>query len=73
MCRCTRRPVGAEPASAICFQSWAATREAPWDQRTCEIEPNANFVFSHTRNDALIACDHHVENANSYNEEDFPF
>ena len=32
--------------------------EAPWDQRTCEIEPNANFVFSHTRNDALIACDH---------------
>ena len=47
--------------------------EAPWDQRTCEIEPNANFVFSHTRNDALIACDHHVENANSYNEEDFPF
>ena len=34
---------------------------------------NANFVFSHTRNDALIACDHHVENANSYNEEDFPF
>ena len=30
-------------------------------------------MFSHTRNDALIACDHHVENANSYNEEDFPF
>ena len=23
--RCTRRPVGAEPASAICFRSWAAT------------------------------------------------
>ena len=51
-------------------------RRLPWHQagrRTCEIEPNANFVFSHTRNDALIACDHHVENANSYNEEDFPF
>lgn len=47
--------------------------EAPWDQRTCEIEPNNNFVFSHTRNDALIACDHHVEEVNSYSEDDFPF
>lgn len=47
--------------------------EAPWDQRTCEIEPNTNFVFSHTRNDSLIACDHHIEDVNTYNEEEFPF
>lgn len=47
--------------------------EAPWDQRTCELEPNTNFVFSHTRNDSMIACDHHVEDANTYREEDFPF
>lgn len=47
--------------------------EAPWDQRTCEIEPNNNFVFSHTRNDELIACDHNVENVNSYDETKFPF
>lgn len=47
--------------------------EAPWDQRTCEIEPNNNFVFSYTRNDELIACDHHVGNVNTYNEADFPY
>lgn len=47
--------------------------EAPWDQRTCEIEPNTNFVFSHTRNDKLIACDHHVEDANTYDETKFPY
>ena len=34
--------------------------EAPWDQRTTELEANANYVFSSERNDALIACDHHV-------------
>lgn len=47
--------------------------EAPWDQRTTEIEPNANYVFSHVRNDALIACDHHVENALTFDETKYPF
>lgn len=47
--------------------------EAPWDQRTTEIEPNANYVFSHTRNDALIACDHHVEENITFDETKFPF
>lgn len=47
--------------------------EAPWDQRTTEIEPNANYVFSHVRNDSLIACDHHVEDALSFDESEFPF
>lgn len=47
--------------------------EAPWDQRTCELEPNSNFVFSHIRNDELIASDHHIGNKNTYREADFPF
>jgi hypothetical protein len=47
--------------------------EAPWDPRTCELEANTNFVFSHTRNDALIACDHHVEGAVTFDETKFPF
>lgn len=47
--------------------------EAPWDQRTTEIEPNANYVFSHVRNDALIACDHHVEDALTFDESKYPF
>ncbi|MCL2343071.1 MAG: beta-galactosidase [Firmicutes bacterium] len=32
--------------------------EAPWDPRTAEIEPSANFVFSPQRNDHAIACDY---------------
>ena len=47
--------------------------EAPWDQRTCELEANANYVFSHIRNDALIACDHHVEGAVTFDESKFPY
>lgn len=47
--------------------------EAPWDPRTTEIEANANYVFSHIRNDALIACDHHVEEAVTFDESQFPF
>lgn len=47
--------------------------EAPWDQRVTELEANPNYVFSHIRNDALIACDHHVEEAVTFNEADFPF
>ena len=47
--------------------------EAPWDPRTTEIEPNANYVFSHIRNDALIACDHHVEEGVTFDESRFPF
>ena len=47
--------------------------EAPWDQSTEELAPNANYVFSHIRNDALIACDHHVADALTFREEDFPF
>lgn len=47
--------------------------EAPWDQRTCELEANPNYVFSHIRNDTLIANDHHVEGAVTFDEAKFPF
>ena len=29
--------------------------EAPWDQSIGELPPNDNYVFTHERNDALIA------------------
>lgn len=47
--------------------------EAPWDQRITELEPNANFVFSYQRNDAQIACDHHVGQEASFDESRYPF
>lgn len=47
--------------------------EAPWDQRITELEPNANFVFSYHRNDAQIACDHHVGLEASFDESRYPF
>lgn len=47
--------------------------EAPWDQRTTELEPNANFVFSYLRNDAQIACDCHVGQETSFDESLYPF
>ncbi len=47
--------------------------EAPWDQSTGELSANTNYVFSHERNDALIACDHHVEDAVTFDEADFPY
>ncbi len=47
--------------------------EAPWDPRTTEIEANANFVFSHIRNDALIACDHHTGDTVTFDESKFPY
>lgn len=47
--------------------------EAPWDQSTGELSANTNYVFSHERNDALIACDHHVEDAVTFDESSFPY
>lgn len=47
--------------------------EAPWDQSTEELSANTNYVFSHERNDALIACDHHVEDAVTFDEASFPY
>lgn len=47
--------------------------EAPWDQRTTELEANPNYVFSHVRNDSLIACDYHVEGQVTFDESQFPY
>lgn len=47
--------------------------EAPWDQSVEELPANTNFVISHVRNDALIACDHHVEDAVTFDESKFPY
>lgn len=47
--------------------------EAPWARSTGEIEANANYIISHVRNDALIACDHHVEDSTAFDEKKFPY
>lgn len=47
--------------------------EAPWSRSIEELPPNSNFVISHVRNDALIACDHHVEGAVTFDESRFPY
>lgn len=47
--------------------------EAPWDPGTEELPANANYVISSVRNDALIACDHHVEDAVTFDESRFPY
>ncbi len=47
--------------------------EAPWEQSTEELPANTNYVISHERNDALIACDHHVEDATTFDESKFPY
>ena len=42
--------------------------EAPWDPRVTELEPNSNYVFSHTRSDALIGCDYRRSEEITYDE-----
>ncbi len=47
--------------------------EAPWDQSTGELAANTNYIISHERNDSLIACDHHVEGAVTFDQSKFPY
>ena len=47
--------------------------EAPWNQSIEELSANTNYIISHVRNDALIACDHHVEDAVTFDESQFPY
>lgn len=47
--------------------------DAPWDQSVKELSANTNFIISHVRNDALIACDHHVEGAITFDESKYPY
>lgn len=47
--------------------------DAPWEQSIEELPANTNYIISHVRNDALIACDHHVEDAITFDESRFPY
>lgn len=47
--------------------------DAPWDQSVEELSANTNYIISHERNDALIASDHHVEDAVTFDESKFPY
>ena len=47
--------------------------EAPWDRSVKELPANANYVISHIRNDALIACDHHKTDDTTFDESRFPY
>ncbi len=47
--------------------------EAPWARSTGEIEANANYIISHVRNDALIACDHKVGDNTAFDEKKYPY
>ena len=47
--------------------------EAPWARSTGDIGANANYIISHVRNDALIACDHQVGDDTAFDEKSFPY
>lgn len=47
--------------------------DAPWDQSVEELSASTNYIISHERNDALIACDHHVEDAVTFDESKYPY
>ncbi|MBQ9280960.1 MAG: beta-galactosidase [Treponema sp.] len=47
--------------------------DAPWDQRTCEIEPSGNYTFTHERNDHNIGSDHGFGYGITFDIEKFPY
>lgn len=47
--------------------------DAPWAGTAKELPANANFVFTHRRNDGLIACDHRAGQELSFDEGGFPY
>lgn len=47
--------------------------DAPWDSSLVEMPANGNFVMSHNRNDALIACDHESQDTLTFDEKDYPY
>ncbi len=47
--------------------------EAPWARSTGEIQANANYIISHVRNDALIACDHKTGDNTAFDEKKYPY
>ena len=47
--------------------------DAPWDQRTTEIEPSGNYTFTHERNDHNIGSDHGFGYGITFDIEKFPY
>lgn len=47
--------------------------EAPWDQRTTEIEPSGNYIFTRERNDHNIGSDHGLGAGITFDMDKFPF
>ncbi len=47
--------------------------EAPWDQRTTEIEPSGNYVFTRERNDHNIGSDHGLGVGITFDMDKFPY
>ncbi len=47
--------------------------DAPWDPSVVEMPANGNYVMTHNRNDALIACDHEMEDRITFDENDYPY
>ena len=47
--------------------------EAPWDQRTTEIEPSGNYTFTKERNDHNIGSDHGLGAGITFDMDKFPF
>ncbi len=47
--------------------------EAPWDQRTTEIEPSGNYIFTPERNDHNIGSDHGFGAGITFDMDKFPY
>lgn len=47
--------------------------EAPWDQRITEIEPSANYVFTHERNDHAIGSDFGTGQSVTFDPAKYPY
>lgn len=47
--------------------------DAPWDQRTGEIEPSGNYTFTHERNDHNIGSDHGFGYGITFDIDKFPY
>ncbi|MGN0266540.1 MAG: beta-galactosidase [Lachnospiraceae bacterium] len=47
--------------------------EAPWDQRTTELEPNENYIFTNDRNDPNIGSDYGKKLKITYDISAFPY
>ena len=47
--------------------------DAPWDNRTTEIESSGNYIFTYERNDHNIGSDHGIGEGTTFNYSDFPY